>query len=130
MNLTQAKLNDVYRLWISKDGNITSSPSRFTVLGTVIGKREGEILFGWKENQVWPSSAKTRSGDPSPTITYVTNQREYKYSKLVPTNTIVMLKIGDEPDGLPCKKCRSFFEYAEPNQDDGTLVCWSCRTTW
>lgn len=29
--------------------------------------------------------------------------------------------------GCSCKKCKEFFEYAEPNQEDGTLVCWSCR---
>lgn len=32
------------------------------------------------------------------------------------------------PDGLVCKKCRDFYEFAEPNQEDGTLICYSCRT--
>lgn len=30
-------------------------------------------------------------------------------------------------DGCSCKKCKEFYEFAEPNQEDGTLVCWSCR---
>ena len=30
-------------------------------------------------------------------------------------------------DGCNCKKCKEFFEYAEPNQEDGTLICWACR---
>jgi hypothetical protein len=30
-------------------------------------------------------------------------------------------------DGCTCVKCQQFFEFAEPNQDDGTLVCWACR---
>lgn len=30
-------------------------------------------------------------------------------------------------DGLACVKCQDFFQMAEPNQEDGTLVCWSCR---
>lgn len=30
-------------------------------------------------------------------------------------------------DGCSCKKCKEFFEYAEPNQEDGTLICWACR---
>jgi hypothetical protein len=31
------------------------------------------------------------------------------------------------PDGMLCKKCSVFFEFAEPNQEDGSLICYSCR---
>jgi hypothetical protein len=34
----------------------------------------------------------------------------------------------NEPDGCTCKKCKEFYQYAEPNQEDGTLICYSCRT--
>jgi len=30
-------------------------------------------------------------------------------------------------DGCTCKVCNVFYPYAITNQDDGTLVCWSCR---
>ena len=30
-------------------------------------------------------------------------------------------------DGMDCCKCKKFFEFAESNQDDGTMICWSCR---
>src|SRR5271157_3919359 len=33
-------------------------------------------------------------------------------------------------DGCTCKKCREFYPYAEPNQKDGTLVCYGCRMIW
>lgn len=33
-------------------------------------------------------------------------------------------------DGCWCKKCNDFYKYAEPNQEDGTLICWSCRQIW
>ena len=29
--------------------------------------------------------------------------------------------------GCSCKKCKEYYDYAEPNQEDGTLICWSCR---
>lgn len=29
--------------------------------------------------------------------------------------------------GLNCKSCNVYFEFAESNQDDGTLICYSCR---
>ena len=33
-------------------------------------------------------------------------------------------------DGCYCVKCNEFHPYAEPNMDDGTLVCYSCRNPW
>lgn len=31
-------------------------------------------------------------------------------------------------DGMYCQKCHSFVEFAEPNQDDGSMICYSCRS--
>lgn len=33
-------------------------------------------------------------------------------------------------DGCFCKKCKEFYQYAEPNQDDDTLICYGCRMRW
>jgi hypothetical protein len=30
-------------------------------------------------------------------------------------------------DGLSCKNCGNFYPFSEPNQEDGTLICYSCR---
>lgn len=30
-------------------------------------------------------------------------------------------------DGMFCKKCNNFFQYAESNQDDGSLICFGCK---
>lgn len=30
-------------------------------------------------------------------------------------------------DGMFCKKCQTFYDFAEANQEDGTLLCYSCR---
>lgn len=37
------------------------------------------------------------------------------------------LKSKKHPDGMFCRRCQSFYKYAEPNQSDGTLLCYSCR---
>jgi hypothetical protein len=29
--------------------------------------------------------------------------------------------------GMHCKKCMVFYDYAEPNQADGSMICYSCR---
>jgi hypothetical protein len=40
---------------------------------------------------------------------------------------VLSLKNGKSPDGMFCKNCRSWYQFAEPNQEDGTLICYSCR---
>jgi hypothetical protein len=35
--------------------------------------------------------------------------------------------ITSEQDGMACRVCKEFFPYAEANQEDGTLICFSCR---
>ena len=32
-----------------------------------------------------------------------------------------------QPDGMLCSKCKSFYDFAEPNQSDGSMICYSCR---
>ena len=31
-------------------------------------------------------------------------------------------------DGMYCVNCGNFHEYAEPNQEDGSMICYSCRS--
>lgn len=38
-----------------------------------------------------------------------------------------ILNIKSFLDGLHCKKCKEFIDMAEPNQPDGTIICWSCK---
>jgi hypothetical protein len=30
-------------------------------------------------------------------------------------------------DGMFCCKCQQFYEFAEANQEDGSMICYSCR---
>ena len=39
-------------------------------------------------------------------------------------------KKKNDRDGCDCKKCKEFYPYAEPNQEDGTLICYKCRHGW
>ena len=32
-----------------------------------------------------------------------------------------------DPDGLVCQRCKLFYNFAEPNQPDGSLICYACR---
>jgi len=35
--------------------------------------------------------------------------------------------VHEKMDGLSCCICREFYRYAEPNQPNDTLICYSCR---
>lgn len=39
---------------------------------------------------------------------------------------LMVRQIKKHPDGMSCAKCHEFYEFAEGNQEDGTLVCYSC----
>lgn len=39
----------------------------------------------------------------------------------------MIARVNSVLDGMSCSNCEEFFQMAEPNQDDGTLICYSCR---
>ena len=39
----------------------------------------------------------------------------------------MIASVDRKQDGIVCKICREFFPYAAANQEDGTLICFSCR---
>lgn len=131
MNLSNVKLGDVYRVFVDGENNITSSPGMKTMLATVIGinkpKYGSNIILGWKTNGPHPAGCYERSGAPSSENEYIPDHQEYKWGKKVTRLLPVAVQIFNGLDGFPCKKCTNFFPLSEPNQKDGTLVCWSCR---
>lgn len=38
-----------------------------------------------------------------------------------------IIRISRRQDGMSCSNCDEFYDKAEANQEDGSLVCWSCR---
>src|ERR1700690_940899 len=39
----------------------------------------------------------------------------------------MVASVRQQMDGMLCKKCLQFFDYATANQEDGSLICFSCR---
>jgi hypothetical protein len=39
----------------------------------------------------------------------------------------MVYRVNDMLDGTCCCKCGEFYHMAEPNQDDDTLICYTCR---
>lgn len=61
------------------------------------------------------------------TIPYTSSGWFYGINITLPPAEKKVIKIKDDRDGCDCTKCKTFFEFAEPNQEDGTLICWACR---
>jgi hypothetical protein len=45
---------------------------------------------------------------------------------LKPEN-LLSKKKDPKDDGMNCKLCKEWFHMAEPNQEDGTLICRTCK---
>lgn len=39
----------------------------------------------------------------------------------------LIYSVQERLDGLCCKVCREFYQFSEPNQSDGSLICYQCR---
>lgn len=64
---------------------------------------------------------------PGASITIPYTSNGWFYNIVIEPPKKKELKIKDGRDGCQCKKCLEMYPYAEPNQEDGTLICFSCR---
>lgn len=65
------------------------------------------------------------------TTTTVPTITGHWYNYIPPIEIVDSVKDKKEnKDGCNCKKCKELFEYAEPNQSDGTFICYGCRHGW
>lgn len=132
MNLFKAQLGEQYRVFIDSGGKVSSQPGMKTMLATIISIKKPEyktpeFILGWKNNEPHPTGCYERSGNGSHENLYIQDHTEYKWGYKVSPALPVAVQIFNGLDGFPCKKCTNFFPLSEPNQKDGTLVCWSCR---
>ena len=136
MNLSNAKLGERYNFFLDEENCVVGNLSSSTITGTVIGIQDsGDLIIGWKSNGVYPTNAWNR-GVKVLTTVYVSNESEYDLVAAYPTNLQVHSKVSDNvrsgissvsSDGLACKRCLEYYQYAVPNQKDGSLLCYSCR---
>lgn len=70
-------------------------------------------------------------GFPGQWITAAVPMGGWGYVSMIPSEPAAPApKKKDDRDGCDCKKCKDFYPYAEPNQEDGTLICYRCRHGW
>jgi hypothetical protein len=66
------------------------------------------------------------AGGGIPIILPITSNGWYYNITIPPMAEKTKVKISDK-EGCDCIKCKEYYPYAEPNQEDGTLICFSCR---
>jgi hypothetical protein len=55
-------------------------------------------------------------------------EKKYIGEEVIYITPGLVSRVNSVLDGCFCVKCNNFHQYAEPNQTDGTLICWTCRT--
>ena len=62
---------------------------------------------------------------------YLANQlsidKKFLGEKIIYIQGSLISKVSSILDGMSCANCKEFFQMAEPNQEDGTLICYTCR---
>lgn len=53
--------------------------------------------------------------------------KKFLNSSIIYISSHKVAKVAARLDGCICCKCEEFFNYAVPNQSNGTLICYSCR---
>lgn len=51
----------------------------------------------------------------------------YSGENILYVSEAMICKVNTVLDGCACMRCEEFFQYAIPNQEDGTMICWQCR---
>lgn len=131
MDLYNAKLDEVYKFYIDPNSlmiSVFKTPK--TITATVIATKKPEygsgVILGWKADQPKPVNSTPRNNTSIENV-YSTNEKLYTWGLSVQRITLVESKVVISLNGYNCKKCNNHYPYSEPNQPDGTLICWSCR---
>lgn len=53
--------------------------------------------------------------------------KKYLNDSILYIDSGLIYKVRHLMDGCACSVCKDFYYQAEPNQENGTMICWSCR---
>lgn len=107
---------------------VTWNSLQSTIIGIPInGFNKGLILLGWQDNKngwMLDSDSKDLIGNTN----LINNISQYITAYWVPIYEIKLIKSTIKQNhSVQCKRCQNKdFPYAEPNQPDGSFICWSC----
>src|SRR5208337_4743608 len=81
MNCKDAKLGDMYEIYLQDNGQSSRSITNHFIKATIIGHDSGSYsdywLFGWKANEECPKNAQLRATTFLSTYTYISSHQDY-----------------------------------------------------
>lgn len=136
VNISIANPGDIARVNMDVDGMIDNDRGRIREFEIIETRRHEanfyEALVSYGREKLYYSftlSLERSDNDED----YSILKRHANYSKYV-GNYVRWLNadrikeiISRGPDGCYCSVCKEFYNMAVPNQEDGTLKCYSCR---
>lgn len=73
-----------------------------------------------------PSTYTVPTGAGGSYVIYTVGQG-FVFGGSVSGSTETTQVVAKKDPGCRCRKCKEFNEYAEPNQEDGSFLCYTCR---
>lgn len=137
MQLTNPKLGDKVKVYLDDNtGELANCVTKTTIVSTIIMLDPKDLhkswALGWKTKQFFPIQARDRINSPlnwkldRPGMTCIPDIEEYLWCHW-PTRDREFVPMIHSNGERCAGRCAQFFDYAIPNQDDGTFKCWSCR---
>ena len=142
MKVDKFNLGEVYEFYIDTNDTIANKDvKRGSINGTIVGLEITPysstnlqiLLIGWKVGEPRPSAIKTLSSTYDWRLEMISNITDYiaTYSMhasldVVKKITITRTSIG----GFYCTKCNMPNPWADPNQLDGSYICYECTNRW
>jgi len=146
MQIQSPKLKDKFHIYVDVDGYTNKAPTNKTIPATIVGvgknitNAQNYLVFAWKDGENYPINARPSTHQFIHLLgmagyEVADNINDYAFILELVKTIEVESKIGSAIEtvsktkgGLFCADCKNFFDYAVPNQKNGTLICWSCRS--
>lgn len=136
MRMKDVKLGDKIFVYVEPSMFVTSQVTDKTITATVIatGKIDKEFvgfyLLGWKDKENIPANATPRAKS-NEYWDYVHDDSDYTWIKKIGPSWIIAenkATIQIVINGYHCHECNDYCTFSEPNQKNGTFICFKCRS--
>lgn len=96
------------------------------------------LIYSWAQSHTdkWVITRESQSDDAinqvASDISYVFQTDKVMVDLLSLVDRLELLlknKMTRKATGCQCIKCKQWYDWALPNQDDGTLICYTCRNS-
>jgi len=111
---------------VPKTNDEYDSLVEFKIIGVKITPYDStEFILYVTDDDAWKISNCERIGVRTMNQYLIDDKFEKSYITYAKSEHI--FRIVNREDGMFCKNCEEFYDKAEPNQEDDSLICYLCR---